>query len=389
MVNYIVVGKSRRVVVAVLQAIRSFTDAKCVVIGDHETKSLRFSKMCERQIGIEFNASCDDRLVDVVRSIADRTPHVTVIPADCEGIRMVGRVRDRLQVQVTPAPDLDTLEMFDNKWRFHQFCMQHGLPVPRTQFFESKRELDFDSLAAAFGVPFVLKPINQAGSLGVAIVRSREQFERDIATNPAYCFAPLVAQRFIDGDDIDLSLLAVNGRLSAFAIQQARRARIDFLHSPQLAFLAQELCRVSGYHGVMHIDARREKRTGKVLLIESNPRFWATLTASVWCGLNFVAESISETPRSNGARQLVEGMSSTRHPLMQPSCWTCLFGDRGERGRLLRAIAFDLPALGSFVRELPNLVLRRAGQRVKRSGRWVPSMPDAGMRASPADKRLN
>ena len=389
MVNYIVVGKSRQVVVAVLQAIRSFTDAKCIVVGDHETRSLRFSKLCERQIGIEFNSSSDDRLVEVIHSIVNRTPHVTVIPADCEGIRMVNRVRDRLRVHITPAPDLDTLEMFDNKWRFYQFCIQHGLPVPCTQFFASKRELDFDRLAAGFGVPFVVKPVNQAGSLGVTIVRSREQFERDIATDPAYCFAPLVAQRFIDGDDIDLSLLAVDGRLSAFAIQKAGRARIDFLHSPQLASLAQELCRVSRYHGVMHIDARREKRTGKILLIESNPRFWATLTASVWCGLNFVAESIGETPRGNGARQLIQGTSSTRHPLIRPSSWMHLFGDCGERGRLLRAIAFDLPALGSFAKEVPNMVLRRASLRGKRSRRLVSSMADPGMQTSPADKRLN
>jgi hypothetical protein len=39
MANYIVVGKSERIVAAVLQAVYGFTDAKCIVIGNVEPAS--------------------------------------------------------------------------------------------------------------------------------------------------------------------------------------------------------------------------------------------------------------------------------------------------------------------------------------------------------------
>lgn len=364
MINFIVVGKSKRVVVAILQAIRSFTDAKCIVVGDEETRCLRWSTLAKRQIMTRFDGSDDDNFANAINRIVEKTPHVRLIPADCDGIRLTNRVRNRLRVKITPTPDLSMLNMFDDKWHFHQFCVQHGLAVPPTRFAATKSDLDFDTIAGEFGVPFVVKPVNQAGSFGVEIIRSKAHFEQAIRDNANYRFAPLIAQRYIDGVDIDLSLLSVQGQVSAYAIQQVAGSMIHFVSNPALEEMAEKLCKVSAYHGVMHIDARIEKATGNIFLIESNPRFWASLTASVWCGLNFVAESIEQTPRPQGARrQLTAGKAYTRHPVIRPSSWLQLVADSGERGRLIRAMTFDLPTLGDFSKEFPSMFWKYANKR--------------------------
>lgn len=359
MIKFIVVGKSKNVVVAVLQAIRSFSREKAVVIGDEETTMLRWSALCKQQVTLSFDGKSDEAFVAAVNNVLAQAPEAILIPADCEGIRMVNRMREHLKIDITPIPDLQTLNMFDDKSQFDQFCRRHALPVPLTRRFQDKHELDYDALAAEFGVPFVLKPINQAGSLGVVIIRSRAQYEETVVGEGKYPYSPILAQQYIDGADIDISLLAIRGRLSAFAIQQVDGASIQFLANPQLERIAAKLCEVSGFHGVMHIDARRERGTGRMFLIESNPRFWATLTASVWCGINFVAESIRETPRPNGPLRLVSGSASTRHPLMRPAAWGGLVKDGSEQGRLLRAIAFDLPGIGHLLKELPQRALKR------------------------------
>lgn len=352
MVTYIVAGKSKKIVVAVLQAIRSFIDAKCIVIGDDEIRPLRWSPLCQAQIFTKFDGSDDDTFVMAIASLSRRIPRVVLIPADCDAIRVVNRVRDRLPLPIIPIPDLQTLETFDNKWEFHQFCVRHALRAPETRLIGSKSALDFDALASELGLPFVVKPANRDGSRGVTVVASKARLEQCISNNDAYRYAPLIGQRYVQGKDIEISLLSVHGRLCAFSIQQQNGSRIEFVPNADLEHMAKRLCSGSNYHGVMHIDARIEKSTGEVFLIESNPRFWASLTAAAWCGLNFVAASIMPPGAARGVRQLTAGLSSIRNPVIRPSSWHRLLTDASERGRLLRAETFDLCTLGSFTREL-------------------------------------
>lgn len=365
MINFIVTGNCRRVVSAVLLAIRSFTDAKCIVVGGKATRPLRWSGLCKRQMTVDIDGGEDAHFIDVVNCIAKINPHVILIPADCDAIRLANRVEGRLKVKTTPIPALQTLDMFDNKWRFHQFCSELGLPVPDTIHFASKATMDFGAIAAKLGMPFIVKPLDRAGSTGVKMVRSAEDFRASILDNPQYDYGALIAQRFIRGEDVDVSFLSMEGRMSALAVQHASGSRIVFLSNPALEAMASTLSEASGYNGVMHVDARVEEGTGKVWLIESNPRFWASLTASVWCGLNFVAESIVPSLRDAEVRTLTAGSANIRHPLMRPSAWHGMLADRGGRGRLMRAMAFDPPAMGEFARELPVSMLRFARARVR------------------------
>ncbi|RJF96724.1 ATP-grasp domain-containing protein [Noviherbaspirillum cavernae] len=381
MLNFLVVGDSRRIVAAVLQAIRSYTDAKCMVVGGSDTRPLRWSSLCDSQRVIDFQGGDDERFVSMVNELAARMPHMLMIPCDCDGIRLVNRVRDRITMGVTPIPELPMLERFDDKWLFHQFCTQHALPVPETHCIGSKSEADFNTLVSTLGLPFVLKPVNQAGSLGVQIVTSRAHFDREILNNAQYQYAPLIAQRYIDGEDIDLSVLSRHGAMSAFAIQQLNGAEVNFVSNHHLERIAAELCQKSRYHGVMHIDARIEKATGDIYLIECNPRFWASLTASVWCGLNFVAESIQPAARVHRVRQLTAGTAYLRHPIMRPSCWPQLLSDTGERGRLMRAITFDLPTLREFMRETPAMLWKQAKKLAGDSARTQQEIVDVTSRS--------
>ncbi len=373
MEHFILVGNSMRIALPVLQAIRSFSDASCTVLGDEKTLALRWSRLCKRHVCVDFGGGGDDDFVRWVHQFAEKTPQAVLIPFDCDGIRLVNRVLARLQLGIVPIPDLLTLDLFDDKWRFHEFCTKNSLSVPTTRWVASKFDLDFSAIASELGLPFVLKPTNQSGSLGVQVVGSRHQYEAEILSSAAYNFGPLIAQRYIDGEDIDLSLLSIRGRLVAFAIQQASGCQVDFVSNVYLEDIAEKICRDSAYHGVMHIDARIENRTGKVFLIESNPRFWASVTASVWCGLNFVAESIQQPSQAGSPPGLISGRSYNRHPLLRPAAWPGL-ADAGERGRLLRAWMFDGYTLVKLLQALP----RMAARSVKRQTRWISKLLQLG-----------
>lgn len=361
MKNFIVVGKSERVVVAVLQGIHCSAKVKCTVIGDYETRGLTWSTLCARHIHIEFTRQADAEVINAINEIYDADHDVIVIPADCQGTRLINRIKNQLRAKAIPIPEPDTLDQMDDKWQFYEFCRANGLNVPTTYYVGPKANLDFEGMVLKLGLPFVLKPSNESGSFGVQIIRSKEQYLKAVHGNDSYRFSSLIAQRYIEGEDVDISLLALHGRVSAFAIQQVEGSTIKFVQNPELQTMATKLCAANAFHGVMHIDARTDKLTGQVFLIESNPRFWASLTASVWCGLNFVEESIKEKIGNSVPLGLGSGRAYTRHPILRPADWITLL-QSGQRGRLTRLATLDIYSFSKFMADLPVLCCRHLGK---------------------------
>lgn len=370
--TFIVVGKGDRVVSAVVQSLYACTGTPCVVIGDSSTHWLRWSRPCSRHIHTDFDGSADGPFIAAINDIHRSDPHAVVIPADCPGIAMVQRLRGQLDADVIPAPDPGTLALMDDKFRFHQFCRDQEIEVPDTYYVGTKAHLDFAAAQEALGLPFVLKPSNESGSVGVLVIHDKAEFIRKVRDEPRYAFTSLIAQRYVDGEDIDMSLLAVRGRLVAFAIQQTVGPVVRFLANARLQAMGARLCAACAYDGVMHIDARIEKGSGRVFLIESNPRFWASLGAAAWCGLNFVEESIRGTFDDAVPRSLIAGVAGRRHALLRPDAWLNLL-EPGQRGRLARAEILDAHAMGRFVADLPQLCSRNLSRLAHLPSKGTPA----------------
>jgi predicted ATP-grasp superfamily ATP-dependent carboligase len=366
--NFVVVAQGKPVVMQVLLAIHSFTDANCVVVCARETRVLRFSSLCSGYMEVDFHGEDDGKFVDSINLLARTMPDLVLIPADCPGTRMVNRVRDRLKAAIIPSPDSAMLDRLEDKWRFYQFCREHGLNVPRTRYVGAKHDLDFASTVRELGSPFVVKPVNEQGSYGVHVISTESDYSRKIRNNADYRYGPLIAQQYIRGTDVGLNLLSIHGKLAAIAIQQPVDqqlvgSRIEFFSNDYLQTIAHTISREIGYHGVMNVDARIEDGTGAVYLFESNPRFWRTLLASVWCGLNFVAESMEPPLHSGGVRMLTSGVADTYyHPLFRPSLWRCAVSDSGHRGRMMRRMMGDVSMLVASAKALLLVIVGHRSQ---------------------------
>jgi predicted ATP-grasp superfamily ATP-dependent carboligase len=360
--TYVLVGNSVRIGLPVLQVAYALGHGKCVVAGGTETLGLRWSNLCRRHVLIDLDD--DAGSVRLINAIAELAPEAMLVPFDCDGIRLINRVRNQLTLASIPVPDSPILDLLDDKWRFYEFCVAHALPVPATRYVGSKSNLDFGALEAEFPLPFVIKPTNSSGSMGVQIVRDRADFEEKIRGSASYQFGSLIAQRYVDGVDMGINVMSLRGRLCAFSIHHVGNwPWIEFVPNAAMEAIAAKICRDSGYHGVMNVDVRIEEGTGKVFLMESNPRFWATLTASAACGLNFLAESVKEHPPADTPRRLTSGRYNMRHPLLTPSAWRRVASDASATGRLLRARLFDLYSLDQLVQELPSMTSRWVRRR--------------------------
>ncbi|MFI4926980.1 MAG: hypothetical protein ACHP7E_04745, partial [Burkholderiales bacterium] len=114
--------------------------------------------------------------------------------------------------------------------------------------------------------------------------------------------------------------------------------------------------------------ARIEQATGRVFLLESNPRFWASLAMPAACGLNFLAESLRTSwPAGAQPQRPALPRCNRRHPLLRPHDWWRVLADRGSQGQLARTMLFDPYTLCELAASLPAM----AGRAMQRSWRGL------------------
>ena len=346
--NYAVIGEASSLVLQVLLALHAARDARCIALCRPGARVLRYCALCADYAELDFSGRDDAAFVQRLNGLAAALPGLVLIPADCGGARLLGRLRPQLRAPCIPAPDAATLARLEDKWSFFQFCAARGLQVPDTHLVPTKGALAFGETARALGLPFVVKPVNACSAKGVHLVTSEADYRRKILDEPRYQHAPLVAQRYVRGQDVGVNLLAREGRVQALSIQRrlyqqskGDGSEIQFFEHPALEAAALALAAHSRYDGVMNVDARIEEGTGEVFLLECNPRFWRSLLASAWCGLNFVAECLA--PAHEGPpRRLVGGTADIYyHPLFRPALLRYAALDPGERGRLVRHMLVD------------------------------------------------
>jgi predicted ATP-grasp superfamily ATP-dependent carboligase len=172
-------------------------------------------------------------------------------------------------------------------------AQKNQIPSPVTMLFK-KDNLDFEEALSSFSFPALLKPCNGSGGLGI------EKFENEKAFRD-YCKEHIfseefILQTFINGYDIDCSILCESGKILAYTIQKGfingrgnfrRAAGLDFINDCSTYNLVTEVVQKLNWSGIAHIDLRFDLDTQQINLIEINPRYWGSLMGSYCSGVNF------------------------------------------------------------------------------------------------------
>jgi D-alanine-D-alanine ligase len=166
-----------------------------------------------------------------------------------------------------------------------------GLPTPPFVSIASDALRDLGLLAAlpelleAVGTPMVVKPARGGSALGIRFARDPDEVSVALAVALAYDREALV-ERFVDGRDIAVSVIEVDGALVALPVVEARPRERDFYDfearytpgatvfdapatlSPDAADEAQRLavsaCTLLGLRGPARID----------LMLDGNGGWW-------------------------------------------------------------------------------------------------------------------
>jgi D-aspartate ligase len=227
-------------------------------------------------------------LVDGIANVCSQVPVDLVMPVDVESGYYLAQNRERIP-NLFLLESAERIKMVWDKYLLAEYLRANEFPHPltitdRSQFVEKIAALDF---------PVLLKPRVSEGGSGIEKCRSREELLERVGGG---FFNEFIIQEFVEGEDIDCSVLCRDGVILAHTVQKAlynnsecyRPAdAIEFVHHPGVVEKAAELMSALKWNGVAHVDMRIRASDGAILIIEINPRFWGSLEGSLHAGVNF------------------------------------------------------------------------------------------------------
>lgn len=249
--------------------------------------------------------SGNEDVLETLEQAASDEP-LLLVPGGTRSTRLVSRNLDRLAKTflVYPVANPETFEQLHDKGRFAGLLETFDLPAPRSVIIRNIGELEPCSVE----FPVVAKPVVSEGNKPFEPIPSLQLLQQHCASQPPTDAAPVLIQEYIPGRDIDLSLLAVNGRILAWTVQQMQpNAVMKFIEHDEVLKLGSALVEAANYTGVMHLDMRIDDRDKRVKFIEANPRFWGTHCYSTWMGVDFLSHGAAAARGKGAAFQPVTG----------------------------------------------------------------------------------
>jgi predicted ATP-grasp superfamily ATP-dependent carboligase len=254
--------------------------------------SIRFSRHVSKFIPYPGQETEELALQAIIDSI-NKTKADVLLPVGIDTIRLVSKHKETLSklISCAPVPGVEAFDTAHDKWLLAQWLKENDVPHPSTTLFTSSHNVE--ELISSVEFPIIVKPRNGSGGVGIYIFREVNKFREWYADFKHT--EDLIVQSYIKGHDIDCSILCQEGKVLAHTIQKSIKYSedypwpygLEFLEHSEILGIAEDVARKFNWSGVVHIDLRYDEVEQRTKLIEMNPRFWASVNASVFSGVNF------------------------------------------------------------------------------------------------------
>ncbi|MFD5514505.1 ATP-grasp domain-containing protein [Streptomyces sp. NPDC127066] len=235
--------------------------------------------------GCEEPGQLADGLLSMGRAIGSRC---VAVPTDDEAAILLAEYAHRLKecFLIPPVP-AHLPRLLACKASLHRICAEAGVPSPSSRAPESRDELV--DAGRELGYPLVLKnlaPFSRLRTPAVSGTTTVVPTERALLDRfPTGRPPPVLVQEYIPRqqaeDWITHMYCGAGGvpralftglKLRSWPPYAGMTARAVGLRNPELARLAERLCRRTGYSGLADLDWRYDRRDGQYKLVDFNPR---------------------------------------------------------------------------------------------------------------------
>lgn len=216
-----------------------------------------------------------------------------VMPVSAEGIKKTLTNFENIpfKSKLSLLPKIDSFNISDNKGLLSKHLLKHEIPHPKTFLFKPYEKPN--TIKDCF--PVIMKPFESlGGGTDIFIFNNKKELESHFLLNTINY--PYLIQDYINGYDIDCSVLCKKGEILAYTIQKgtikskdkfAPNIGVKLLFEQDLFDIVVKLMKSLCFSGVAHIDLRYDINKNEFKVIEINPRFWGSVDASIALGVNF------------------------------------------------------------------------------------------------------
>lgn len=268
-------------------------NVKTFVLSRNKYAPIRFSRYTKRFIYLKDKNTKEERLEAIIDTIK-KTNIDIVLPVDVETIRLISEYKDKFSnlTSIAPIPDLESIDIANDKWLLSLWLNENNISHPSTILYKSDTNLDKTISSISF--PVLIKP--RDGYSGKGIKKFENAIELENFYRGDLHSEKFIVQSFIKGYDIDCSVLCSGGRILAHTIQKSLMfesygfsspSAIEFLNHDKIYNIVKKVVERFNWDGIVHIDLRYDQTDQQVKIIELNPRFWGSVSASMFAGVNF------------------------------------------------------------------------------------------------------
>lgn len=225
-----------------------------------------------------------------------RNSHALLLPLDDPTVAVCAQFREDFErVTHVPLPTSEQLRYGLDKAPLMELAEQLGLPHPRTVLAASRAEVV--PKAASLRAPLVIKPRTSSAGRGIAYVSDRATLADrwdDVARDYPL---PIIQECIPNGRKFGVCLLMDRDSrcVASFVQEELRHYPIrDGVSTLQLSVVrpdlverAVQVLQAIGWYGIAEVEFMEDPLSGEVLLLEVNPRFWASIQLAISCGVNF------------------------------------------------------------------------------------------------------
>jgi predicted ATP-grasp superfamily ATP-dependent carboligase/protein-tyrosine-phosphatase len=222
-----------------------------------------------------------------------------VVPTSDSGLFMLRHHAEALGRERIGIANEAALEIFTDKANTRALAEANGVKVAGGMLLDGGESAE--AVAGRLGLPLVLKP-RTSYALGDIETKRSASIVRDISGLEdqlrSGAWRGCVAESFFPGVGIGLSVLARDGRI-LFAYQHRRvhessetgasTRRVSEPADPAMLAAARKLAAAARLDGAAMFEFRLDRRSGRHVLLEVNPRFWGSLPLAVAAGADFPA----------------------------------------------------------------------------------------------------
>jgi predicted ATP-grasp superfamily ATP-dependent carboligase len=199
---------------------------------------------------------------------------------------------DRMCATVA-TPGRKELAVARDKWLLSCHMSQNGIPHPETCLVTDGTE--FESAVKALKPPLILKPAQGSGGEGMVSFAGHETLLAHIR-NARSRGKRFIVQTLVGGRDGGCNVLCRDGKILVSTVQKAVVANsrpfgspscVDVVPDEEVLSLVARLMSSLNWSGAVNVDLKLDERDHSVTVLEINPRYWGSLLASLFAGVNF------------------------------------------------------------------------------------------------------